>query len=559
MVYKQKILLVDDTQAPLVTLHKALKGVDAEIITVSNGSEAIVEASKNQFDLALIDMDVFGMEGFEVIKLIRKEEKNRFLPVLVQMSLFADKVIKGIQGIQAGAVDYITKPVSEEMLISKVKLLLAMQENKNELKLTKHKLNEKINELDLINKKLVQSNEKLEKANQTIKKKAQDVEAAAKIKSSFLTTMSHEIRTPLNAIMGSARLLKESVSSEEKKQYTDIIETSGDLLLGIINNVLDYSRIEAHKLEILKNQFSLDSVVGGLRELLRKMAENNKLQFDVQADFDLSQNLIGDDIRLQQVILNLCNNAIKYTVKGEVVLKVEVLNETDTKVAYKFSIIDTGIGISEEDIKYLFKPFSQFAGDTNKDIEGTGLGLSIVKGTVELMGGKVGVESKIGFGSTFWFELEFEKENIVKKERRKFGAQRKKYTLTKNKLKILVVDDYKFSCIILEKILNKSDITSIDFAQNGWEAVALTKKNEYDIVFMDCLMPILNGFKATSEIRKLKNNSKYIYIIALSADVMSENKNACMNAGMDYFMVKPFSPKIINNTIREIILKKINL
>jgi two-component system, sensor histidine kinase len=559
MVYKQKILLVDDTQAPLVTLHKALKGVDAEIITVSNGSEAIVEASKNQFDLALIDMDVFGMEGFEVIKLIRKEEKNRFLPVLVQMSLFADKVIKGIQGIQAGAVDYITKPVSEEMLISKVKLLLAMQENKNELKLTKHKLNEKINELDLINKKLVQSNEKLEKANQTIKKKAQDVEAAAKIKSSFLTTMSHEIRTPLNAIMGSARLLKESVSSEEKKQYTDIIETSGDLLLGIINNVLDYSRIEAHKLEILKNQFSLDSVVGGLRELLRKMAENNKLQFDVQADFDLSQNLIGDDIRLQQVILNLCNNAIKYTVKGEVVLKVEVLNETDTKVAYKFSIIDTGIGISEEDIKYLFKPFSQFAGDTNKDIEGTGLGLSIVKGTVELMGGKVGVESKIGFGSTFWFELEFEKENIVKKERRKFGAQRKKYTLTKNKLKILVVDDYKFSRIILEKILNKSDITSIDFAQNGWEAVALTKKNEYDIVFMDCLMPILNGFKATSEIRKLKNNSKYIYIIALSADVMSENKNACMNAGMDYFMVKPFSPKIINNTIREIILKKINL
>jgi two-component system, sensor histidine kinase len=559
MVYKQKILLVDDTQAPLVTLHKALKGVGAEIITVSNGSEAIVEASKNQFDLVLIDMDVFGMESFEVIKFIRKEEKNRFIPVLVQMSLFADKVIKGIQGIQAGAVDYITKPVSEEMLISKVKLLLAMQENKNELKLTKHKLNEKINELDLINKKLVQSNEKLEKANQTIKKKAQDVEAAAKIKSSFLATMSHEIRTPLNAIMGSARLLKESVSSEEKKQYTDIIETSGDLLLGIINNVLDYSRIEAHKLEILKNQFSLDSVVGGLRELLRKMAENNKLQFDVQADFDLSQNLIGDDIRLQQVILNLCNNAIKYTVKGEVVLKVEVLNETDTKVAYKFSIIDTGIGISEEDIKYLFKPFSQFAGETNKDIEGTGLGLSIVKGTVELMGGKVGVESKIGFGSTFWFELEFEKENIVKKERRKFGAQRKKYTLTKNKLKILVADDYKFSRIILEKILNKSDITSIDFAQNGWEAVALTKKNEYDIVFMDCLMPILNGFKATSEIRKLKNNSKYIYIIALSADVMSENKNACMNAGMDYFMVKPFSPKIINNTIREIILKKINL
>ncbi len=149
----------------------------------------------------------------------------------------------------------------------------------------------------------------------------------------------------LNAIMGSARLLKESESPEETKQYTDIIETSGNLLLGIVNNVLDYSRIEAHMLTILSNQFSLDSIINSLKEILEKTAESKKLKFEVQSDFDLSVELIGDDIRLQQIILNLCNNAIKYTKAGGIVLKIEKLTESETSVRYKFSVIDTGIGV----------------------------------------------------------------------------------------------------------------------------------------------------------------------------------------------------------------------
>ena len=542
MSYKQKILIVDDTPANLASLIVVLDDIDADIITASSGNEAITKAFVYDFDLILIDVQMPGMDGFEAVKLIRKEEKNQLIPIIFQTAISIEEH-NIIKGIQSGAVDYITKPITEEILIGKTKLLLEMQKNKRELAQA--------------NQKLIQSNEKLEKANQTIKKKAKDIDIAAKAKSSFLATMSHEIRTPLNAIMGSARLLRDTESSEEKKQYADIIETSGNLLLGIVNNVLDYSRIEAHKLKILSNQFCLDNIIGGLKELLKKTAENKKLQFKVQTDSDLSIELIGDDIRLQQIILNLCNNSIKYTKKGRVLLKIEVLNETNTKVKYKFSIIDTGIGISKEDIKHLFKPFSQFDPEINKNVEGTGLGLSIVKSTVDLMGGDVGVMSESGVGSTFWFELEFQKQKIKKEERRISDLQRKKYVSIKNKLKILIADDFKFSCVILEKILKKSGITLIDIAENGLKAVALSKKNNYDIIFMDYLMPGLNGFEATAAIRKLKKNKKYTHIIALSADVMLESKKACINAGIDYFMVKPFSPDIINSVIREIIHKNV--
>ena len=368
--------------------------------------------------------------------------------------------------------------------------------------------------------------------------------------------MSHEIRTPLNAIMGSIQLLKESDSPEDNKQYKDIIEISGNLLLGLVNNVLDYSRIEAHKLKILSNEFYLDNTINGLNEILKKLAQDKKLTFNVLAKHDLSDKLIGDDIRLQQILINLCNNAIKYTKEGSVVLKVEKLKETDSVVNFRFSIIDTGIGISEEDIKHLFIPFSQFDPEINKDIEGTGLGLSIVKGTVDLMGGKVGVESKLGIGSMFWVDLKFRKQAVDVKARRKDDSKRDFFNSEKTNLKILIADDYKFSSIILEKILQKSCITSIDKAENGSKAVDLSKVNDYDIIFMDCNMPEMNGFEATREIRKLK---KKIYIVALSADVMSENRTACFNAGMDDFIVKPFKAVKIENVIREVVLTKINV
>ncbi len=422
--------------------------------------------------------------------------------------------------------------------------------------LTEKKENEK--KLSEASKKILKTNKKLEKANLTITQKAQALEKVLDIKSRFLATMSHEIRTPLNAIMGSARLLKEVESIEEVNQYSDIIETSGNLLMGIINNVLDYSRIEAKKFKILSNQFSLQSIVKNLKEILSKSAKCKNLKFDILSKNDLSLSIVGDDIRLQQVLLNLCNNAIKYTHKGSVSLEIKLIKETDTDVDYRFEIIDTGIGISKKNLKSLFEPFSRIHSKKTKDVEGSGLGLSIVKSTVELMGGKIGVESKPRTGSTFWVDLSFKKESNKEYERRKSNSLRKNFQLQKNNLQILIADDYKFSRIILEKILKKSGIEKIDLAENGKIAFEKYKTNDYDIIFMDCVMPEWDGFHTTEEIRRYKkNDNSYTYIIALSADIMTENKSRCINVGMDFFITKPFKPEKIDAFVREIILKKI--
>ena len=566
-----KISELRSRQAELEEQNKKLQNIEAESIKVD-------KSFKNVFNNATDAMLILSENSFidcndVTVKLLNAKSKKDILsthpcelspktqPDGRDSSEKADEMIKIAFENGFHRFEWMHRKITGEDF--PVEVSLTPIGYKNELMLhtlwrdlTEQKKHDK--QLDLVNKELMQSNAKLEKANQTIRKKAKTIEDAAKTKSSFLTTMSHEIRTPLNAIMGSARLLKESESPEETKQYTDIIETSGNLLLGIVNNVLDYSRIEAHMLTILSNQFSLDSIINSLKEILEKTAESKKLKFEVQSDFDLSVELIGDDIRLQQIILNLCNNAIKYTKAGGIVLKIEKLTESETSVRYKFSVIDTGIGVSKEDMKLLFKPFSQFNPEENKDVEGTGLGLSIVKSTVDLMEGKVGVESEPGIGSVFWTELEFKKQETKKVDRRRSPKQRLKYTKIKKKLKILIVDDYKFSRIILEKNLKKLGLCSIDIAVNGQEAVDLFKLNNYDIIFMDCQMPVLNGFKATKEIRKVnKRNKNYTHIIALSADVMTENKEVCINAGMDYFMVKPFNPEKINDILREVIIKKL--
>ena len=422
--------------------------------------------------------------------------------------------------------------------------------------LTNQKENDK--KLSDISKKILRTNKKLEKTNLAITHKSQILEEALEAKSGFLATMSHEVRTPLNAIMGSARLLKEADSLEETRQYSDIIETSGNLLMGIINNVLDYSRIEAKKFNILSNQFTLENIVKNLKEILSKPAKSKNLDFDILSKNDLSLSIVGDDIKLQQILLNLCNNAIKYTQKGSVTLKIKLVQETGDNINYRFEVIDTGIGISKKNIKSLFKPFSRIHSKKTNEVEGSGLGLSIVKSTVELLGGKVGVESKPRVGSTFWVELCFKKETTKELDRRKSKSHRKNFDLQKKNLSILIADDYKFSRIILEKILKKSGFEKIDIAEDGRIAFEKYKTNNYDIIFMDCIMPHWDGFRATEEIRKYKmKDNSHTNIIALSADVMTENKSKCINSGMDFFITKPFKPERINSYIREIILGKL--
>ena len=352
MSYKQKILLVDNIPVNLVALESILEVLDVNLVTASNGNVAIEKALNTDFDLILMDVQMPEMDGFEAVEYIRREEKNRLIPILFQTGINIE-VQNVIKGTQAGVVDYIAKPISEEILIGKVKLLLEMQRRRKEL--------------EKLNAQLQENN---------------------KQKTMFLAALSHEIRTPMNAILGSTHLLKKTKKRKEQNQYIDIIETSGNLLLAIINNVLDYSKLEAGKNTVINNCFCLNKVSKELYPILTGIAKEKNLEFIIHSDVDLSAEIVGDDLRLKQVLLNLCNNAFKYTKKGSVTLKIEKISESKTIIKYKFSIIDTGIGISEDNIQHLFKPFSQFSTKSNNTIEGTGLGLSIVKSTVELMEGK---------------------------------------------------------------------------------------------------------------------------------------------------------------------------
>ena len=520
MSYKQKILLVDNIPVNLVALESILKVLDVNIITASNGNDAIQKTLNTDFDLILMDVQMPEMDGFEAVEYIRREEKNRLIPILFQAGINIE-VQNVIKGIQAGVVDYIAKPISEEILIGKVKLLLEMQRRRKEL--------------EKLNAQLQENN---------------------KQKTMFLAALSHEIRTPMNAILGSTHLLKKAKKRKEQNQYIDIIETSGNLLLAIINNVLDYSKLEAGKSTVIKNCFCLNKVSEELYPILTGIAKEKNLEFIIHPDVDLSIEIVGDDLRLKQVLLNLCNNAFKYTKKGSVTLKIEKISESKTIIKYKFSIIDTGIGISEENIQHLFKPFSQFSTKSNNAIEGTGLGLSIVKSTVELMGGEIGVKSIPDVSSTFWFELKFKK--FFKKEKRAlYNKRRAAYSRIKNNLRILITDDDKFSRIILEKILNDLGFNSIDIAENGRRAVDLVKTGDYGIILMDCMMPVMNGYEATVIIKKeTEKNNKNIYIIALSADVLAESREACLSIGMDNFLLKPVNSRDLDNVIREIIVKE---
>ena len=514
---KQKILIVDDVKTIRLLLVKMLKSLDVEFFEAGDGNEAVSLAEHNSFDLILMDVLMPGMNGFEAVELIRKEEKNKFIPIIYQTAVANDEQ-SIIKGIESGAVDYITKPISGEILIGKVKRFLEIQKNRKEL----IKLNKQLKE-------------------------------NTKNKNLFLAAMSHEIRTPMNSILGSTHLLGKANPRKDQKQFIDIIETSGRLLLGIVNNVLDYSKLEAGNSVVLKNCFSLKKITDELSSILTSLAKEKELEFIIQVETDLSTKIIGDDIRLEQILINLCNNAIKYTNKGSVILKIVKKSESENIIKYRFSVVDTGIGILKENIKHLFKPFSQFSLLENKDIESTGLGLSIVKNTLELIGGKLKVKSVYGIGSTFWFDLTFNKL-LSEDKRKKSLKSRNEYSKIKEKLKILIVDDDKFSRIILEKILTDEGCKSIESAKNGQEALSLAAANEYDVILMDCMMPVMNGFDSTAAIRKAEKGNKRTYIIALSADALDESRKKCLNIGMDNFLLKPVNPKLLDDSIRKIIL-----
>ncbi len=390
-----------------------------------------------------------------------------------------------------------------------------------------------------------------DKVHQAMVAARTDAESMAKFKSEFLANMSHEIRTPMNAIIGLSHLALNLEVPGEVRDYLDKINSSSESLLGILNDILDFSKLEAGKFAIENVPFNLGKVKETLLNLFSARAEQKHLAFSVEVDPNVPIDLNGDALRLQQILSNLIGNALKFTERGEVKLEIKCLESDASQARLRFCVSDTGIGMRQESIDKLFQPFSQADTSITRRFGGTGLGLAISHGLLQLMGGEFTVESQIGKGTCFYFELNLEiaapgthQETNRRREERTAGALGDELREQGQKLKdsrILVAEDNKINQMVVKEFLKLSGI-EVDIANNGVEALEYLRDKTYDAVLMDVHMPEMGGVEATEIIRKQPQFTN-LPIIALTAGVTEEERVNCMACGMNDFVTKPIRPE----------------
>ncbi len=373
-------------------------------------------------------------------------------------------------------------------------------------------------------------------------------EKSEQIKQDFLANMSHEIRTPMNAVMGMTDLALDMSLGDKQRYYLNGIKKAGDNLLHIINDILDLSKIDAGKMELVNIDFSIRDTVAQVQQMLQHRAQEKDLELLTIVDSQVNDIVIGDPMRLNQVLINLMGNAIKFTLKGSVTLEVRKVTE-----GVQFNIIDTGIGIPEDKIQAVFESFSQANTSYTRKYGGTGLGLSISQQLVEMMDSTIDIESKEGYGTTFSFVINFEKGSIESLNERNSKDETVDGSILDG-LKILVVDDNEYNIIVARDTLKSKANVEIQEAVNGQEAIDLVNKNNFDVILMDVQMPVMNGFEATQYIRNnFESPLKDTPIIALTASVLRTDLDKCIDAGMNSYIPKPFKAYQLIGEIAEVL------
>ncbi|WP_291276024.1 ATP-binding protein [Flavobacterium sp.] len=380
------------------------------------------------------------------------------------------------------------------------------------------------------------ANRLLEEKNKELTEQKEKAEQASKARAEFLSTVSHELRTPLNAINGITYLLLQEKPKVNQLNYLKSLEFSGNYLLNFINDILEINRLESNTIQVEKIDFNLIELINNIRQSFNEFIQKNNVNFHMDIELNGNEQLIGDPTKLSQILINLINNAIKFTKNGDVWLKVSTVSQEKNLVTLAFEIKDTGIGIPEDKIANIFDSFTQGSVEINRTFGGTGLGLSIVKKIIELLGSDIKLESAQGKGSTFTFDLKF--EISTNKTENNSEITEDNFENLKDK-KVLLIEDNQINQMITKKMLeNKGMICKI--IDNGEDAISEMARNDYDLVLMDVHLPGINGTEATEQIRTFNNHTP---IIALTAISLNENREMLMSYGMNNVITKPFEPE----------------
>jgi PAS domain S-box-containing protein len=633
---KTKILLLDDREENLIALRAILNRDDIAIYETTSPNEALRIVWENDIVVALVDVQMPGMDGFEFAEVLASNPKSKEI-LIVFVTAISKEPAYAVRGLNSGAIDYLYKPLDPFITNAKVDALIRLGKSQREVREKNRQLENyatiitnspdiiatvepetgrllSINPsvqtilgqnpgtlvntlvLDLLvtpnqsqlkevlisrsflegkaiviedqfygrlreplwlelrilyrNKQLFINLHDIErrKAHEKELMEAQSLaEKARKTKESFLANMSHEIRTPLNGILGVANLLEATELDESQRSLLGMLSQSSGSLLNILNDILDISKIEEGKFSIISKSTDLRELASGIMDMMRFRANEKKINLELFVDPKIPECVFVDGMRLNQILLNLIGNALKFTSQGFVHLKIDHLSSTNDQHQIRFLVADTGIGISEESITNIFSEYGQASKETSYQYGGTGLGLTISRKLVQLMQGELMVKSELGNGSKFYFNLNLTEEK---------GKGADKPTLIPftalppfNGKKILVAEDNRINSLLIKKYLTTWEV-EVTMVENGREALDALANDVFDLLILDTRMPVMDGFETASHIRRILKMD--IPILSLSATVLVEEVERALEVGMNDTLSKPFQPARLHEKLDQL-------